>query len=178
MRAPRWLLVVALVALSQTAVMAELDPRQVDFLGLRLGMRLPSVVAVVSAQGFGGQRLQQDDAPCPTDPSARCVTLLTSATKDGVLRIRFVAPAGPGSETAWSIAYTLAGRGVGEPDVIRATVLNRFGPPSGHDPLVWCAGTGSAGCNGADQPRLTYQEGPDTSSTVTLIDPGALHAAH
>jgi len=176
MRAPCLCLPALLLLLSCVTAAAALDPRGVDILGLRLGMTMQDLMDHLAVQGAKGGRVQEESGPCATDPAASCVRALTATVPDGKLLIRFVVHAGPGSETVWSIAYTLAGRGAGEPDMIRAAVLDHFGPPTSSNPVVWCERGGASGCNPPDQPQLLYSEGPGTSSTLTLSDPGALHA--
>lgn len=177
MRAPCLCLpALLLLLLSCVTAVAALDPRGIDILGLRLGMTRQDLMDHLAAQG--GRGVHEESAPCATDPAATCVQALTASVPDGKLLIRFVVRAGPGSETVWSIAYTLAGRGAGEPDMIRAAVLDHFGPPTSSNPTVWCRSGGTSGCNPPDQPQLAYSEGPGTSSTLTLSDPGALHAPH
>jgi hypothetical protein len=177
MRTRFFLLTGVLLLLLGRSAAAGLDPRALDILGLRLGMTRPAVLALLAVQGVAPAWIQEQPGPCGTDPAVRCLAQLTAPTRDGILQIRFVAPRGPGSEMIWSIAYTLAGRGAGEPEMIRAAVFERFGPPTIRDPPVWCANAGTAGCSPSDQPQLIYREGPGTSSTLTLSDPAAFHPA-
>ena len=165
MPAPRLLLAGA-VLLAPLAAASAFDPRLVSILGLGLGMGRAEIAARLAAQGIPASRIREQCGPCTNDPAARCVTALTARTLDGDLLIGFVARAGPGTETVWRIAYTLAGRGASEPAMIRNAVMDQFGPPSSRDPPVWCARTGAAGCDPPDQPQLTWREGPGTSSTL------------
>lgn len=178
MRAPYLLLSAALLLLlSCVAAAAALDPRSVDILGLRLGMTRQDLIGRLAAQGIARNRMTEEAVPCAADPNTSCVRALTVPAPDGILAIRFVGNAGPGSEIAWSIAYTLAGRGAGEPEMIRNAVLERFGPPTSRNPSVWCAIGSASGCSPPDQPQLMWREGPDTSSTLTLSNPGAFRPA-
>jgi hypothetical protein len=174
MRAPSLVLLAVLLLLSGVTASAALDPRNVDIIGLRLGMTRQDLIGRLAAQGIARSRMHEEAQRCATDPTASCVRTLAVPIPDGTLLIQFVVRAGPGSEIVWSIAYTLAGRGAGEPEMIRNAVLDHFGPPTSRDPPVWCAPGSASGCSQPDQPQLTYHEGPGTSSTLTLVDPGAL----
>jgi hypothetical protein len=176
MRTPSLLLLAGLLMLCGVSPSAALDPRNVDILGLHLGMSRQDLIGRLAAQGIARSRIHEEAQSCATDPAASCVQTLAAPIPDGTLLIRFVVRAGPGSETVWSIAYTLAGRGAGEPEMIRNAVLDRFGPPTSNDPPVWCVPGSASGCSQPDQPQLMYNEGPGTSSTLTLVDPGALRA--
>jgi hypothetical protein len=176
MRLPLSLLLLALVSWPLGPA-AAFDPRETDILGLRLGMNPQDVLHNLAAQGADPSRIDQEVGACTANARGRCILAVTAPTPDGTLLIRFAARAGPGSEAVWSIAYTLAGRGAGEPDMIRAAVLNRFGPPVSADPLLWCGIVDRHGCNPPDQPQLTFVDGPKSSSTLTLSDPGAVQPA-
>lgn len=152
-----------------------LNPREADILGLRLGMPQSEVVARLQAQGITRISLQEDQAHCLGPAEDSCLDRITAPTRDGVLTIRFVARSGGAEPAAWSIAYTLAGRLPGEPEIIRKAVLDHFGQPtSASDPEVWCAEAAGSQCSPADQPQITFHQGPGTTSTISLIDPTAV----
>ena len=154
---------------------AALNPRDVDILGLRLGMTREDVIARLLAQGIPRVSIQDDQGECPGPSTAACIDRMTAPTRDGTLLIRFSAATGATEPTVWSIAYTLAGRMPGEPDMIRAAVLDHLGPPTGGtDPVIWCAQASGSECSPADQPQITFRRGAGTSSTLTLIDPTAV----
>jgi hypothetical protein len=165
-----------LLALASPAA-AALNPRKADILGLRLGMTEAEIVARLLSQGVAGLSIQQEHGKCLTEAEDVCIDRMTAPTRDGTLLIRFVTAPGAKEAAAWSIAYTLTGRLPGEPAMIHDAVLDRFGQPSGGpDPLFWCAHVSGAECSPADQPQITFHQGPGTASTLTLIDPAAILA--
>ena len=170
MYAVRLLFLALILLLGGSAVATALDPRDVDILGLRLGMSRSDLLSRLAAQGIARSLVQQTQVTCDGSPAATCVDRLTAPTRDGELVVRFDIRAGTGRDTVWSIAYTLAGRGAGEPAMIRAAVMDRFGPPVSRNPALWCRAVASA-CRQPDQPQLIFQEGPGTRSTLTLVDP-------
>jgi len=154
---------------------AALDPRDVDILGLRLGMTREDVVAQLAAQGIDRRMTREERHACPGDPAAGCIDRLTAQTRDGTLLIHFAIASAAAPATVWSIAYTLTGRLPGEPAIIRNAVLDRFGPPAGgRDPVIWCAHVSGSDCSPPDQPQITFHQGPSTASTLTLSNPAAV----
>lgn len=179
MRAIRFSFLAALLLTLWVAAAAAPDPREMDILGLRLGMTRVEVIAHLVAQGVDRRQIRTERDPCPGNPAAGCVDQLTAPTHDGNLVIRFVADPRIVTETAWSIAYTLHGLLPNEPSIIRGAVLDHFGPPSGgNDPAIWCAHVSGASCAPANQPQMTFSQSRAATSTLTLIDPTAVvHAA-
>lgn len=171
MRALRSILLSVFLLMNGWAAAATLDPREVDILGLRLGMTEAEIVARLASQGIARISIQEEHGRCLGATPDICIDRMLAPTRDGTLLIRFAAQPHAGEAAAWSIAYTLAGRMPGEPEIIRNAVLDRFGKPSiATDPLVWCANTAGAGCSPADQPQITFHRGPGTASTLTLVD--------
>src|SRR4051794_12011660 len=166
----RWLLAVGLLLLLAGRSEA-FDAGSIDILTLRLGQSEDEVVARLADQGIGEARMQRQRHACPHDPAASCLTAIQARTRDGMLTISFGNPASRTASEDVSvhrIEYRLSGKGAGEPDMIRASVLNRFGEPSWRQPLAWCGRAARAtGCP-ADQPRLTFEAGPGVSSLLPL----------
>ncbi|HEY1932736.1 MAG TPA: hypothetical protein VGG99_12040 [Acetobacteraceae bacterium] len=168
-------LLFAFLSIPTCTAAATLDPREVDILGLRLGMTESDIVGRLLSQGVARLSIQEEHGKCLTEAEDVCIDRITAPTRDGTLRIRFAIASGASQATAWSIAYTLTGRLPGEPGMIRDAVLDRFGQPSGGpDPLYWCAHVSGSECSPADQPQITFSQGPGTASTLTLVDPTAI----
>jgi hypothetical protein len=121
-----------------------LDAAEVDIIGLRLGMADTEVTAALQRQGFA---VTHDHG------------MLLARTRDGQLSVEIGA-----DNAVREIRYTLRGHHVGEPDAIEAAVLDRFGPPSQSQPMMWCRVPGRDGTCPAGAPLLTYQ--PDTLTLV------------
>jgi hypothetical protein len=66
------------------------------------------------------------------------------------------------------ILYRLDGRGAGEAEMIRASVLDRFGHPTSMHPMAWCERAGADGVCPADKPRLTFEPGPGVACRLFL----------
>jgi hypothetical protein len=166
----RWLLTAGLLLLLAGRSEA-FDAGSVDILTLRLGQSEDEVVARLADQGIGEARMQRQRHACPRNPAVICLAAIQARTRDGMLTITFGdATTGTASDVVFvhRIEYRLSGKGAGEPDMIRASVLNRFGEPSWRQPLAWCGRAARAtGCP-ADQPRLTFEAGPGVSSLLTL----------
>ena len=118
-------LVVAMVTLLGTVPCNAFDPSGVDIIGLRLGMPEAQIVLTMRQQGFAVAH----------DHGA-----LIATTRDGRLTVDLT-----DDRTAARILYVFAGRGNGEPDKIRASVIDRFGPPAQAKPMRWCEKVGSDG---------------------------------
>lgn len=142
------------------------EPRDIEILGLRLGMPATEVLARLQTQGA------QDISPFPPDcremEDTSCLSLLTARTKDGTLELGF----GPMSTGISRIAYLLNGRGPNEQQVIRQAIRDRFGPPSVSAPPRWCsAAAAHRGCPD-DSPHLELAEGPGTAMRLVLTSGG------
>lgn len=171
MRTTICLLSAILLLAARIAPAAAIDPLQVDIIGLRLGMALPDVLRCLARQGIDRSRIHLQAGACGHAAGTRCTRRLAAPTVDGSLVVRFRASGGPGSETVSRIAYTLIPRG--DPATIEGAVLDHFGPPTTSHPLTWCASGDRSGCDPPNQPRLTFVEGPEATSTLTLSDPPA-----
>ncbi len=183
-----------MLMVAATAAADAADPASVDILGLRLGMAEPQVAAVLLHQGVAPGRMTRQTGPC--DNNRTCATI-TARTRDGELAIRLapdagdpeasraatMLPAATRPETALGdpalkvarISYTLRGTGPGEPTMIRASILERFGPPDQSSPMAWCQPVGMDGRCEADQPSLAFL--PDTLTLVlrAAVRDGAGH---
>jgi hypothetical protein len=138
------------------------NPRGVDILTLRLGMSVDDAIARLHAQGIPSAQIQRFSAPCVDEPLRLCVAKIVARTKDGELTIEL-------TELVRNIAYRFYGRAVGEAQMIRRAVLDRFGPPTSREPLTWCdPPNGSALCE-AHRPRLTFVPEPDGGGTLSLV---------
>jgi hypothetical protein len=67
-----------------------------------------------------------------------------------------------------SILYRLDGRGPNEAQMIRTSVLDRFGDPSSLQPMSWCEHPGPTGACPTDQPRLVFELEPGTGCLLFL----------
>ena len=144
-----------------------LDPCGIDILMLRLGMTEQDVRARLTSQGISGALVRTEHHPCPRG-GGPCVDAIVARTKDGWLTIRFGGAAAGGAETIGSITYRFDEHGPGEPAMIAASVINRFGPPVAAHPMVWCHHAPQGGSCREDRPRLVFQSGPGINSTLIL----------
>lgn len=165
------LLALGLIATSAFRSLA-LDPCGIDILTLRLGMTEQDVRAHLTSQGISGALVRTEHHPCPRG-GGRCLNTIVARTKDGWLTIRFGAAVPGGGETIASIAYRFDELGPGEPAMIAASVINRFGPPVAAHPMVWCHHATQGGSCRDDQPRLVFESGPGINSTLTLVNADA-----
>ena len=167
-----WLAPLVLLSLARPA--AGFDPRQVDVLTLRLGMTETEATERLLAQGVRAEAIGRQRVPCPEAPGRTCLTTLTAPTRDGVLVLHF-RPDGRAAASlrADLLVYTLHVRSSGEPAMVRASVLARYGVPSVMEPLTWCAQVAEDGRCPADQPRLTLRPGtvPTIAGTLSLTEP-------
>ncbi len=140
-----------------------LDPLAIDILTFRLGMSPQEVERGLIRQGIQPVDWVRRHVACPNRPDAACLSSLTVPTQDGTLEIGFSLAA-----RVERIDYTLRATGPGEPAMIRASVLNRFGPPSGKHDLTWCLEATASGDCPAGQPVLRFRSGPGLVSFLSL----------
>jgi hypothetical protein len=120
------------------------DAAEADIIGLHLGMSDTEVMAALRVQGYAVTH----------DHGA-----LLARTLDGQLAVDI----GP-NHAANEIRYTLRGYGMGEGEKIRASVLDRFGPPNQSKPMGWCRVPRGDGTCPVGAPSLTFH--PDTLTLV------------
>lgn len=160
---------VALALIADPA--AGFNARDADILKLRLGMGETEVIERLQYQGITGTALLQRGRVCPDRVGAACLTTIVARTGDGVLTIELADPLPemvPSEPWVRSILYRLEGRLPGEPEMIRAAVLEHFGEPSSRQPLAWCEHPGPTGLCAADRPRLSLEPGPGTATLLLL----------
>ncbi len=145
---------------------SALDVRETDILNLRLGMRLEEVEMVLRVQGIDAHRWERHTQPCPIAPASSCLTALLAPTRDGRLAIGFSAASG----AVRRIDYVFKANGPGEPDMIRASVMRRFGDPSDVTDTIWCLRISAKGTCPTDQPHLRFQPGPGVTLILSLSD--------
>jgi hypothetical protein len=149
---------------------AALDPRDLDILRIRLGMGETAVSAHLAEQGITSVQRQANRA-CPVDAIAWCRTVIVARTRDGSLTIELADPM-PGAVLTepWvsSILYRLDGRGPNESEMIRMSVLGRFGQPSSLRPMTWCEQPDPTGACPANRPHLVFEPGPDIGARLFL----------
>jgi hypothetical protein len=133
-----------------------LNPLGVEILGLRLGMAAPEVISRLTNQGA------RDIIPGPAGASGIPASV-KARTGDGNLLVEF-APAGE----ARRITYTLNAHGANETELIRASVVDRFGDPATSTPLTWCRAPDSNGVCPPGLPVLTFKPGQDVTRILTL----------
>lgn len=151
-----------LVGGPSVALAQGFDPGRVDILTLRLGMSRAEAMSGLLAQGIAATEIKQFLGSCQDDASRPCTVRIVARTKDGELTISF-------GDRVQGIAYQLNGKAVGEPQMIRGAVLERFGRPTTDDPMTWCnPPNGSALCQ-ADRPRLIYKTAPKGGGTLSLL---------
>ncbi len=159
-----WLLILCI------APALALDPRDLDILRLRLGMGETEVIAHLAEQGITAVQRQPNRA-CTGDAAPWCRTVITARTRDGSLAIELADPVPAASSAeSWvsSILYRLDGRGPNESEMIRMSVLNRFGPPNSLRPMTWCERPDPTGACPANRPHLTFEPGPDIGARLFL----------
>ncbi len=137
-------IIVALAALPARAF----DATGADIIGLRLGMSEADLVTGLKRQGF---QVGHDKGT------------LTASTRDGQITIELA-----GDRGAQEIRYVFTGRMAGEPEQIRASVINRFGAPNQAKPMAWCRTVSRDGSCPDDHASLTYKP-----ESVTLVLRGA-----
>ncbi len=142
-----------LLALAPTLCWAT-DPLKVDILLLRLGMREEEVLQHLARQGA-----PVTQGPGTTDGG----TALLARTRDGRLRIEL----SPSGETR-EITYFFMGHGPNEANLVRGSVLDRFGRPATEAPLTWCRAPAADGLCPPDQPRLSFRAGAGQAGVLTL----------
>ncbi|MEI7712401.1 MAG: hypothetical protein WCI94_13265 [Rhodospirillales bacterium] len=135
----------------------------VDILNLRLGMAAAEVEAVLLSQAIDPKRWDRQTMPCP---SGTCLKELVTPTRDGRLAIGFTTIGG----TVRRIDYTFRANGSGEPEMIRASVLRRFGDPSDVTDTVWCGRISAVGTCPADRPNLRLRRGAGVTMVLSLSD--------
>ena len=135
----------------------------VDILNLRLGMAAAEVEAALLSQAIDPKRWDRHTVPCP---SGTCLTELVAPTRDGRLAIGFATTGG----TVRRIDYTFRANGTGEPEMIRASVLRRFGDPSDVTDTVWCGRISPVGTCPPDRPNLRLRHGAGVTMVVSLSD--------
>ena len=140
----RMAFVVAMAILLPVTPGKALDATGTDIIGLRLGMPERQIVAVLQHQGFAVAR----------DHGA-----LTARTRDGQLTIDLAA-----NGAVRQIRYVFTGHGAGEPQTIRASMLDRFGPPDQAIPMAWCQAARPNGTCPASRASLTFRP-----ETLTLV---------
>ncbi len=112
------------------------DAAGADIIGLRLGMPEAEILVRLARQGFSVTRSQGS---------------LTTTTRDGQLTVDLASDRG-----AVQIRYTFAARQPGEPETIRAAIINRFGAPDQSKPMTWCRTLGSDGLCQKDAASMTF----------------------
>lgn len=163
------LLFVLLFALPAAGASHAFDPDNTDILNLRLGMPLQTVEAILTGQGIPPQRWERRTHPCPKDTAATCLTEVLAPTRDGKLAIGF----SPTTGSVRRIDYTFKANGAGEPDMIRASVMHRFGDPSDVTDTVWCPRISAKGTCPADRPTLRLRHGAGVTLVLSLSDGSA-----
>ena len=151
------LTIILLLLFAATPVGASntIDIRETDVLNLRLGIPRAEVEATLMRQGIPSQRWDRHTRPCPADPATACLTELIAPTRDGKLAIGFAAATG----AVRRIDYTFKANGAGEPDMIRRSVMRRFGEPSDLTETAWCPRITPKGTCPADGPSLRFWPG-------------------
>jgi hypothetical protein len=141
-------LVLLSMAVLATTPACAFDATGADIIGLRLGMPEVDLVAGLKRQGF---LVRQDKGT------------LTATTRDGQITVQFAGDLG-----AQEIRYVFTGRLAGEPEKIRASVIDRFGAPDQAKPMTWCRAVGHDGLCPDDHASLTFKP-----ESVTLLLRGA-----
>lgn len=168
----KWLLP-AVVVIAVLAPRAEaLDPRRTDILTLRLGMDEAAVTDLLEAQGYMAARFTRTQPSCDGKSGSRCLSSLSTRTKDGLLEVDFSAAssAGTASRRVVRISYTFDGKHPGEPEAIETSVLERYGPPTMRTPMTWCDQPDPAGRCQPTGARLILAHGRGPSQVLTLVD--------
>jgi len=143
-----------------------LEPRGTDILTVRLGMTVAEVIGTLTAQGFAGAGLEIVRIPCREAPGTRCVSMVSTRTKDGAITVSFT-----DASVVSAIVYRFDGKKPGEPEAILTSVRNRYGPATHDGPTTWCTlPPGVARCPDY-QPRLMLQPASGTSLVLTLVGP-------
>lgn len=133
------------------------DPRTTDILTLQLGMDESTISARLRAQGIDEAAIAHERSPEGTE------VIISAMTIDGRLTIV------TGAAGARSIAYRIYRRGGTSPEMVRAAVIGRYGPPNSLAPMVWCQRPLASGRCPADRPRLAFELRPDGESVTSLI---------
>jgi hypothetical protein len=129
--------IAAILVLLAPASGHAFDATQADIIGLRLGMTDTDVTAAMQRQGFA----------VTYDRSA-----IAARTKDGRLTVDFT-----DDRVVRQIRYTLDAKGAAATESIRASVLDRFGPPDQAQPMGWCRTPGRDGMCPQTAAALTFQ---------------------
>jgi hypothetical protein len=127
--------VVATVILLAASPGDALDAARTDIIGLHLGMPEAEIVDGLKRQGFS-----------VVYENGR----LFAKTRDGQLTIDLA-----DNQGARQIRYVFTGRGMGEQEKIRASVIERFGAPDQAKPMTWCH-AGHDGTCPADRASLMF----------------------
>ena len=143
-----------------------LDTSGADILNLRLGMAPREVEDILSAQAIDAKRWERHTRPCLIAPASSCLSELIAPTRDGRLAIGF----SPAAWTVQRIDYTFKASGAGEPEMIRASVMRRYGDPSDVTDTVWCARISAVGTCPPDRPNLRFRHGSGVTVILSLSD--------
>ena len=155
----------AVLMIMSTAIVGHAsNSRTLDILGLRLGMGEPQVDALLQRQGVPASRIIRTGGLCQEHPG--CDVTITAPTPDGELTISLMSN-DRDPEAALAVAqinYTLRGTKMGEHEMIRSSMLQRFGLPNQANPMTWCHSVTANGNCRPDYPSLSFS--PDS---LTLI---------
>ena len=162
----RIVLYAALTLFQGAGSVGALEPSGVDILNLRLGMGVREVEAVLLSQAIDPKRWDRHTKPCPSAATGICLMEIVAPTRDGRLAIGFAATDG----TVRRVDYTFRANGAGEPEMIRASVLRRFGDPSDVTDTVWCGRISAVGTCPADRPTLRLGHGSGVTMVLSLSD--------
>ncbi len=156
---------------------AAQEPTRSAVMGVRLYVSAPEVLAVLYAQGVAAGSIIEHSHPCFLHSVATCTDTITARLPDGPIVVRFTdAPPGfnDGREAAYSISYTIPGRGPSDGTMVRSAAEDHYGLPA-NQLGVWCAHAPakavSKSCPG-DAPRLAFVPGPDQAGALILTDLG------
>lgn len=101
------------------------DPGGDGILGIWPGMPSDQATAELRKQGY---------------PVAATASQITARTRDGMLIATI------DGTVVREIRYSFTARRPGEPETIRASIVDRLGPPNATSPMIWCQSARLATC--------------------------------